>query len=241
MYESPLDCKKIKLVNPKGNQPWIHWKDWCWSWSSNTLATSTHCKKPWHWARLRAGGQRGDRGWDGWMALLTQWTEFEQILGDGEGQGSLACCSPRGRRVGHDLGTEQQHRISSGSSTHVKKDHPCSTKIALYLCGKSTDQYMSLYMDSNSSSATSWLRDIGESPHFPSLSLPMCKIRVIAVPASWGSCELQKCPARNVPRESWSQQFVRKLKLHNHQALQTMGFPCSSVGKESACSTGDPG
>ena len=175
------------------------------------------------------------------MALLTQWTEFEQILGDGEGQGSLACCSPRGRRVGHDLGTEQQHRISSGSSTHVKKDHPCSTKIALYLCGKSTDQYMSLYMDSNSSSATSWLRDIGESPHFPSLSLPMCKIRVIAVPASWGSCELQKCPARNVPRESWSQQFVRKLKLHNHQALQTMGFPCSSVGKESACSTGDPG
>ena len=175
------------------------------------------------------------------MALLTQWIEFEQILGDGEGQGSLACCSPRGRRVGHDLGTEQQHRISSGSSTHVKKDHPCSTKIALYLCGKSTDQYMSLYMDSNSSSATSWLRDIGESPHFPSLSLPMCKIRVIAVPASWGSCELQKCPARNVPRESWSQQFVRKLKLHNHQALQTMGFPCSSVGKESACSTGDPG
>ena len=175
------------------------------------------------------------------MALLTQWIEFEQILGDGEGQGSLACCSPRGRRVGHDLGTEQQHRISSGFSTHVKKDHPCSTKIALYLCGKSTDQYMSLYMDSNSSSATSWLRDIGESPHFPSLSLPMCKIRVIAVPASWGSCELQKCPARNVPRESWSQQFVRKLKLHNHQALQTMGFPCSSVGKECACSTGDPG
>ena len=153
----------------------------------------------------------------------------------------MVCYGPTGRRVGHDLGTEQQHRISSGSSTHVKKDHPCSTKIALYLCGKSTDQYMSLYMDSNSSSATSWLRDIGESPHFPSLSLPMCKIRVIAVPASWGSCELQKCPARNVPRESWSQQFVRKLKLHNHQALQTMGFPCSSVGKESACSTGDPG
>ena len=73
--------------------------------------------------------------------------EFEQILGGGEGQGSLACCSPWGHRVGHDLGTEQQQRISSGSSTHVKKDHPCSTKIALYLCGKSTDQYMyvSLY------------------------------------------------------------------------------------------------
>ena len=38
--ESPLDCKEIKPVNPKGNQPWIfHWKDWRGSWSSNTLAT----------------------------------------------------------------------------------------------------------------------------------------------------------------------------------------------------------
>ena len=34
--ESPLGCKEIQPVNPKGNQSW-HWKDWCWSWSSNTL------------------------------------------------------------------------------------------------------------------------------------------------------------------------------------------------------------
>ena len=34
--ESPLDCKEIKPVNPKGNKPLsIHWEDWCWSWSSN--------------------------------------------------------------------------------------------------------------------------------------------------------------------------------------------------------------
>ena len=34
--ESPLDSKAIKPLNPKGNQPWltIHWKDWCWRWSS---------------------------------------------------------------------------------------------------------------------------------------------------------------------------------------------------------------
>ena len=34
--------------------------------------------------------------------------EFEQTLGDSEGQGSLVCCSPRGHKesVGHDLGTE---------------------------------------------------------------------------------------------------------------------------------------
>ena len=71
---------KIKPVNPKGNQSWIfiHWKDWCWSWSSSTLATwceePTHWKRPWYWERLRAGGERGDRGWDGWMASLTQCT-----------------------------------------------------------------------------------------------------------------------------------------------------------------------
>ena len=31
-------------------------------------------EKPWFWERLRAGGKGGDRGWDGWMASLTQWT-----------------------------------------------------------------------------------------------------------------------------------------------------------------------
>ena len=32
--ESPLDCKEIKAVNPKKNQSWIHWKDWCWNSST---------------------------------------------------------------------------------------------------------------------------------------------------------------------------------------------------------------
>ena len=56
----------------------VHWKDWCWSWNSNTLATwckdLTHWKRPWCWERLKAGGEGDDRGWDGWMALLTLWT-----------------------------------------------------------------------------------------------------------------------------------------------------------------------
>ena len=51
---------------------------WCWSLSSNTLTTwckeLTHLKGPWTWERLRAGGERGNRGWDGWMASLTHWT-----------------------------------------------------------------------------------------------------------------------------------------------------------------------
>ena len=56
----------------------IHWKDWCWGWSSNTLATwyeeLTHWKRRWCWKRLRAEGEGDDRGWDGWMASLTRWT-----------------------------------------------------------------------------------------------------------------------------------------------------------------------
>ena len=56
----------------------IHWKDWCWSWNSNTLVTwckeLTHLKRPWCWERLRAGGEGDRRGWDGWLASVTQWT-----------------------------------------------------------------------------------------------------------------------------------------------------------------------
>ena len=77
--ESPLDCKEIQSVHPKGDQSWVfNWKDWCWSWNSNTLATwceeLTHLKRPWCWERLRAGGEGDDRGWDGWMASPTRWT-----------------------------------------------------------------------------------------------------------------------------------------------------------------------
>ena len=54
------------------------WKEWCWSWNSNTLATSckelTHWKRPWCWDGLEAGGEGDDRGWDGWMASPTWWT-----------------------------------------------------------------------------------------------------------------------------------------------------------------------
>ena len=36
--EGPLDYKEIQPVHPKGVQSWVDWKDWCWSWNSNTLA-----------------------------------------------------------------------------------------------------------------------------------------------------------------------------------------------------------
>ena len=78
--ESPLHCKEIQPVPTdflRKSVLNIHWKDWCWSWNSNTLATwckLIHWKRPWCWARLKAGGEGDDREWDGWMALPTRWT-----------------------------------------------------------------------------------------------------------------------------------------------------------------------
>ena len=47
----------------------IHWKDWCWSWNSNTLATwceeLTHWKRPWSLQRQKTKGEEGGRGRDG--------------------------------------------------------------------------------------------------------------------------------------------------------------------------------
>ena len=125
---SPLDSKEIQPVHPKGNQSWIfigrtdveaqtpivwppdvkHWLIW---------------KDPDTGQEMKEGGERDDRGWDGWMASPTQWTwvwvnsrsllrlpellmdreawsavvhghESERAPGVGDGQGGLACCSP---------------------------------------------------------------------------------------------------------------------------------------------------
>ena len=51
------------------------------------------------------GGEGDDRGWDGWMALPTQWYEFEQTPGVGDGQGGVLQ-SMGSQRVGHDWATE---------------------------------------------------------------------------------------------------------------------------------------
>ena len=73
--ENPLDSKEIKPVNPKGNQLSI-------------FIGKTE-------GRRRRGQQR--MRWFGWHHRLNG-HEFEQALGDGEGQGSLACYSPWGHK-----------------------------------------------------------------------------------------------------------------------------------------------
>ena len=96
--------------------------DWCWSWSSNTLATwweqSTTWKRPWCCKRLRAGGEEGDRGWDGWMASLTRWTwvwASSKRWWRTEKPGVLQFMGSQ--RVRHDLATEKQQILVT--TTHL--------------------------------------------------------------------------------------------------------------------------
>ena len=96
----------LKEIRPEN-----HWKDWCWSWNSNTLATCweelTYWIRPWCWERLKAGGEGDDRGWDGWMASSTQWTWVWVGSGSWWWTGKPGMPQSMGwQRVGQDWATE---------------------------------------------------------------------------------------------------------------------------------------
>ena len=78
-FESPLDCKELQPVHPKGDQSWVFigrtdaeaetlilWPPHVKSW---LIGKDSDVGKD-----LGAGGEGDDRGWDGWMASLIRWT-----------------------------------------------------------------------------------------------------------------------------------------------------------------------
>ena len=109
---SPLNCKEIKPVNPKGNQSWIFigktdaeleapllwppdakcWLTGHWDIYDSLEKTLRLGKTEGSWRRLTEDKMFG---WHHWLNGY----EFEQTLGDGYGQGSLACCGPWGLKV----------------------------------------------------------------------------------------------------------------------------------------------
>ena len=113
--ESPLDCKEIQSLHPKGNQNKYSLEGMMLKLKlqsfGHLMRRADSWKRPWCWERWRAGGEGDDRGWDGWMASLTQWT---WVWGDSgkwwrtEKPGMLQ--SMRLQRVGHDLATQQQQQ-----------------------------------------------------------------------------------------------------------------------------------
>ena len=72
--ESPLDSKEIKPVNLKGNQPWLFTGRTDAGAETTILWPSDTKNRLLTLGKRRAGGEGGDREWDGWMASLTQWT-----------------------------------------------------------------------------------------------------------------------------------------------------------------------
>ena len=100
----------------------IHWKDWCWSWNTNTLATwceeLTHLIRPWCWERLKAGGEGDNRGWDDWMASQTQWTWV--WVGSRNWTGKPGVLQSMGsQRVRHDWATELNRTEEITVSWHL--------------------------------------------------------------------------------------------------------------------------
>ena len=97
--ESPLDCKEIKPVNSKGNKSWILIGRtdaeaevpilWSPDMKSLLIRKDPDAGKDWE---QEDKGMTGDE-MVGWHHQLNG-HEFEEAPGDGEGQGSLACCSP---------------------------------------------------------------------------------------------------------------------------------------------------
>jgi len=78
MLESPLDCKEIKPVHPKGNQSWIFIEGLMLKlklqYFGHLMGRTDLQEKTLMLGRLKAGGEADNRGWGGWKASATQWT-----------------------------------------------------------------------------------------------------------------------------------------------------------------------
>ena len=67
----------------------------------------THWERPWYWERLKARGEGGKRGWDGWMASSTQWTWVWADSGSWWRTGTSSVLQSMGsQRVRHDRVTD---------------------------------------------------------------------------------------------------------------------------------------
>ena len=123
-HKSPLDCKELKPVNPKGDQPWIFiamtdaeaealvlWPPDAKSWLIGKDSD------PGQDRRQKEKGTKEDE-MVGWYQRLNG-HELEQAPGSGEGQGSLACCRRKESNMTERLNNNNQESYSTGSKWSV--------------------------------------------------------------------------------------------------------------------------
>ena len=124
--ESPLDCKEIKPVNPKGNQPWIFirrtdaeaeaWILWPPDVKSWLTGKDPDAGRDWKEVEKEAAEDEMVR-----EHHQLNGHEFEQTLEDSKGQKSLVCYSAWGsQRVGHDL---DRKTTTKEIQTFLRKSH----------------------------------------------------------------------------------------------------------------------
>ena len=127
-FGSPLDCKEIQPVHPKGDQSWVFigrtdaeaetpvlWPPYAKSWLIGKDPDSGR-----DWGQEEKGTTEDEMA--GWHHRLDA-HEFEQTSGDGEGQGGLECCNSWGHKES-DTDTTEQLRNSNNSPAIVESEDP---------------------------------------------------------------------------------------------------------------------
>ena len=151
--ESPLDCKEIQPVHSKGNQSCIltGGARMMLQYFSHLMGSSQLTGKYRCWERSKAGGEGADRkGQDGWMTSPTQWTWVCTSSGNGEGQGSLACCSPWDHKELDVTERLNNNRTSEVLQLLILKDKRCPKRqiwvrrVLVFTCTPMTLKFTSL-------------------------------------------------------------------------------------------------
>ena len=118
-FESPLDSKEIKPVNLKGNQPWIFIgrteaeAPILWPNNAESQLTGKVCDAGKNWGQEEKQTTEDERV--EWPHQLNG-HEFEQTLGDSEGQGSLVCCNPWGRKE-----SDMTEQLNNGNLNNTQR------------------------------------------------------------------------------------------------------------------------
>ena len=127
-FESPLDSRRfnqsiLQEISPEYSLEGVMLKLKL-QYFGHLMRRTDSLERPWCWERLKAGGERDDRGWDGWMASPTQLTWVWASSGKWW----------RTRKAWHAIGHGITKRETWLSNWTVTRDSLWSSLICIYFC-----------------------------------------------------------------------------------------------------------